>query len=593
VKHLKQYPNHLNLRRATLKGLVSLAAFALLRSTILGGVSYVDLNSASPTPPYASWSTAATNIQDAIDAAATGDQILVTNGIYNTGGRVVYGAMTNRIALTKALTVQSVNGPLVTTIQGNQVAGDRFGDAAVRCAYLTNGSVLTGFTLTGGATRAWWGNYPLETTGGGVYCESTNAAVSNCILNGNVSVYDGGASYGGTLTDCTLVGNVATTFGGGAMSGVLNNCVVVSNTANSLGFGGGAYGSTLSNCKLQGNLATRAGGAAYLCTLNDCSLSNNVSDYGGGAVQCTLSNCIVCSNSAPSGGGAADSTLFGCSLTSNSAANQGGGSENCSLSNCRLEGNTSPVGGGAYRGSLIRCVLLGNAAEFGGGAVACYLSSCVISGNSASLYGGGVGSSYLNNCTVVGNSASAGGGGASDSLLNNCIVYYNAGGNYFPPDTANALNYCCTFPLPDTGVGNLTNAPLFVDLAGGNLRLQSDSPCIDAGNNSFVADSFDLDGVPRIIGDTVDMGAYEYHGPVNPSAALKRLIQLVNSRCAKPQPLLATLNAALGAIDRGAPAVAANQLAAFQNKVRAQVRPNDLPLATELINGAQHLMDGL
>ena len=80
------------------------------------------------------------------------------------------------------------------------------------------------------------------------------------------------------------------------------------------------------------------------------------------------------------------------------------------------------------------------------------------------------------------------------------------------------LNQCCVTPAPTSssdGGGNLTNAPLFVDYAAGNLRLQSNSPCINAGLNAAAPGATDLDGFPRISGGTVDIGAYEFQNPAS------------------------------------------------------------------------------
>src|SRR5580765_1579640 len=135
----------------TLRQLAPLSAVLLLWSVlgVSGATHYVNINTTTPRPPYTSCATAATNIQNAIDVALAGDDVLVTNGVYSAGGRAVFGTMTNRVAVNKPLYLHSVNGPQATVIEGRQLSGPApYGNGAIRCVYLTNDASLAGFTLT-------------------------------------------------------------------------------------------------------------------------------------------------------------------------------------------------------------------------------------------------------------------------------------------------------------------------------------------------------------------------------------------------------------------------------------------------------------
>ncbi len=294
--------------------------------TAFGETRFVNVDNATPAPPYANWETAASIIQDAIDAAEPGDEIVVTNGVYALGGRAVAGFMTNRVAVDKALVVRSVNGPAFTFIVGHQVPGVTNGDGAVRCAYLTNGAVLSGFTLTNGATRIS-GDEEQEQTAGGAWSASADAILTNCVLVGNSARY-GGAVYQGTVLDSVLTGNHAAT-------------------------GGAAYYSTLSNCTLRANSATWGGGA-YESVLDNCVLTNNRASYGGGAYSGTLTSCVLVQNWATNtpnsrGGGTYESRLSHCSLFSNSASDRGGGSSGGNLQTCVLTNNSAMTAGVSRR----------------------------------------------------------------------------------------------------------------------------------------------------------------------------------------------------------------------------------------------------
>lgn len=427
---------------------------------------YVDLNNPNPAPPYTGWFTAATNIQDAIDAAVDGDLVMVANGTYQTGGRIVYGLLTNRVVINKAIMVQSANGPELTIIQGYQIqTGDTNYNRNIRCVYMTNGAVLNGFTITGGATYAL-GSLNAQLSGGGVYCESTSAILTNCILKSNMCVSQfpssgGGAVYRGTLNNCTLANNLVPT-----------------NSAN--------YGVS--------------GGGAFQSALNGCLIVSNSASFGGGAANSTLNDSVVKDNRAPFYG----STSFG------------GGIYHSPATNCLITGNFSGThGGGAEGGPLDHCILSNNTcAGFGGGSFASALYNCLVASNSASR-GGGVylAAGTIAHCTIAGNACTDRGGGlaaeGTSVRAQNSIIY----GNFCTSISATTSNTYLTTP------SNLTNSwvtdPKYVDSLNSDYRLQSNSPCINAGNNMFTSGSIDLNSNIRNVGGTVDIGAYEFQSPAS------------------------------------------------------------------------------
>jgi hypothetical protein len=272
-------------------------------------VHYVDAAGLTPTPPYTTWATAATNIQDAIDAALAEEIVFVTNGLYASGGKAIGGDLTNRVAINKPLIVQSVNGAPVTTIQGAWDPTTTNGPLSIRCVWMTNRTAINGFTLRNGSTR--WRTDPAgQVFGGGVFAPGggitpTNSTVANSIITNCAAVNSGGGAYRVILLNCLLTSNrsandgINTTSGGGASVSDLRNCLVVGNYAGNNG--GGASGCRSKNCLFSQNYTINDGGAAYQSVLVNCTLTRNTVGnftygFGGGVSGCNLTNSLVYNN---------------------------------------------------------------------------------------------------------------------------------------------------------------------------------------------------------------------------------------------------------------------------------------------------------
>jgi predicted outer membrane repeat protein len=456
-----------------------------------------------------SWDTAFKSIQEAINQTEPGGEIWISEGIYSVSAPIVVNKeLTIRGGFNKTeIYLEDRSPDRRTTIDGNMTVG---------CMRVTAQASIDNLIFTNGTSAR----------GGGLNCTAAvaleNTTFSNCTAD------DGGGVYSNqrlNMINCDFINDQALTGSGGA--------IFIQGTEN------GRAGLNLTGCRFEDNIS-------WYDQYYEGGL------YGGGAIFSNYSDAMIISDS----------------IFTNNRAFHGGAiymvnGDTASIQACRFDKNNArePAGmGGAIYNKA--CLLLVSGATFDenggfdGGAIFTHPSLRTSHGISvishSEFYDNGgsnkgaavyivegnfriVNSLFISNdglcagavcaedealldvvnSTIVNNHGDVGGISALKSTtVVNSILWgnqSNVGPNSAQVSSGMAVQYSDIDQQGYEGNnGNIRVAPAFVNAQGGNYRLSDSSQCIDSGNNDaqFLPMN-DLDGNSRIIGQLVDMGAYE------------------------------------------------------------------------------------
>ena len=282
-----------------------------------------------------SWKEAFSDLQDALEVVAPGDEIWVAAGIYRPsrlvdsedlrsatfslkGDMALYGGFEGTETFRGGRDWEKY----ATLLQGDLgIEGSRNDDSYHVVTIKDNGNTvrLDGFFITlGNADGA-----KEHRNGGGVYASGGQPVLENCILCDNLAAHYGGALFGIAadinMEHCNICRNRASSCGGGLYSQSGNLCLKnLSFRENEASNGGGLYNhnsisSRIERCTFSENLARNNGGGVFSHTstslLENCTFWNNESRYGyGGGIHSyesdsLLVNVTVAGNRAKSGGG--------------------------------------------------------------------------------------------------------------------------------------------------------------------------------------------------------------------------------------------------------------------------------------------------